>query len=374
VYIGYIGVINVKKSNNKSKRIKHGSMKQNVASKIAVPWGDLDEAEQISLVFSLILKGLPFTKVAAYIQNTYNADFSRQKTYDYFRKAVKRRWIKYMPPHSSELERDLKDRFAWLDTKVIRTSRFDDVAYYGAEKLVDLLKRYGSQNSGEVHIGFAGGHAMRKLAQIFATLLGRSSEKIPCKLTFHALVAGFDVYEPTTDPNTFFTLFHSGLSPGVEFNFVGLHTPPVVRSDQYATLREMEGIKESYREVSKIDIIVTSATNWSDEHSTFRNYMQKSRNCFDLLESHKCIGDMLWLPLGLREPISVQTAIRAMTLMELNKLPDFIAKGKSVLLVLGPCSKCNQTKAEVLKAILNQKKKLITDLVVDSRSAQDMLI
>ena len=364
----------MKTSVSTTKRKKRGTPNNDATYKSAVRWENLDKIEQISIVLDLILKQWSFTEVAAYITEKYNTKFSRQMTYNYFRQGVAKRWIKYLPPAHLEWERELRRRFSWLESaKVVHTSRFDDVAYHGAEMLIDLIKSFHRQNKKNIHIGFAGGHAMRKLAQAFAELINQSNEMIPCNLTLHAMVAGFDVYEPTTDPNTFFTLFHSGFPSGVNFSFVGLHTPPVVLSNQYKALRNEEGIKDSYNEASKIDIIVTSATNWSDPDSTFRKYMQKSQNCFDLLESANCIGDMLWLPLGSKESIDVDTVKRAMTLMELSEISRFINKGKCVLLVLGPCYGCNRTKSEVLKAILNQRNKLITHLVVDSRSAKGML-
>ena len=60
----------------------------------------------------------------------------------------------------------------------------------------------------------------------------------PPKIVLHAVVAGFDVFEPTTDPNTFFTLFHTGTPPNVEFSFVGLHTPPVSESKDYDAIKK----------------------------------------------------------------------------------------------------------------------------------------
>lgn len=344
---------------------------QSPASPQCVRWADLDKWEQTSVVCGLFTKGKKFSEIAQTINQIYHANLKRESTYPILLNAIRHKWIRYVPPLERTLEGQLKEKYPWLDgAYIVHSSQFKDVAYYGAETLITLLKRFRYQNRDEVHIGFAGGHAMRKLATIFSELLPQHEGKIPSRLVLHALVAGFDVYEPTTDPNTFFSLFQTGYPQGVEFKFVGLHTPPLVETIEYAKIVNMEGIKESYQEAKKIDIIVTSATSWSDEHSTFQKYMQKSENCFNILKSQKCVGDMLWLPLGEENLIEVQTEIRAMTLFELNQLPGFIQKGKNVLLILGPCGQCNQTKAHVLKAILNQKKHLITHLVADSRSVR----
>ena len=214
---------------------------------------------------------------------------------------------------------------------------------------------------------------MRRLAQIFAQLLNESDAELPETLVLHALVAGFEVMDPTTDPNTFFTLFRNQTSVNVKFEFVGLHTPPVVRANEYSSLRDSEGIRESYQHAKDLDIIVTSAADWSDEHSTFRKYMEKSPGCAEALIKAHCHGDMLWLPVGPRGPLEIQTEVRSMTLIELHELSRFIRRGKYVLLVLGPCAMCQRTKSRILSGILNSKPRLISHVVVDTRSAKEVL-
>jgi hypothetical protein len=62
-----------------------------------------------------------------------------------------------------------------------------------------------------------------------------------------------------------------------------------------------------------------------------------------------------------------------MTLVELRELPPFMRKGKYVLLVVGPCAMCQRTKSQILSAILASKPRLISHLVVDTRSAKEVL-
>lgn len=344
------------------------------AAESDIRWEQLDQREKISVICNLFVAGLKFTEIAERINDVYQAGVSRESIYPTVLGAIKRGWIRYNPPLEMVLEHQIKSRYPWLiGTKVAHTAQFDEVASYGAEMLIDLLKQLHHQGRDHVHIGFAGGHAMRMVANRFAELIDAAEGNIPRRLTLHALVAGFDVYEPTTDPNTFFTLFHSNKPSGIEFRFIGLHTQPVVKTEDYQNLSKSHGIRESYEEAEKIDIIVTSASNWDDEHSTFRKYMRLSPDCHDLLQEHHCVGDMLWMPIGEKHLVQVRTDIRAMTVMELSQLPQFIGKGKYVLLVLGPCGSCKQTKSEILKAILEQKERLITHLVADSRSVRDML-
>ena len=82
---------------------------------------------------------------------------------------------------------------------------------------------------------------------------------------------------------------------------------------------------------------------------------------------------MMWHPLGKDGPLDIKTNMRTVTLMELKDLAAFINRGKKVILLLGPCGNCGGPKSEVLRSILNCKQKLITHLVVDSRSARGII-
>jgi DNA-binding transcriptional regulator LsrR (DeoR family) len=359
----------------KTRKNKLAALSTLVKPSIQTLWADLDDYEKLSIVCDLFLKGRNYKSIAEQINLDYRATLNRESIYPLIRKAISRKWIRYTPPLAVSMGSKLSDRYDWLiGAKIVHTSKFEDIARYGAETLMHLLRIMHHQGKNEVHIGLSGGHAMRKVADHFAQILKCAEGNIPSRLVLHALVAGFDVFEPVTDPNTFFTLFHSGEPFGVEYKYVGLHTPPVVKTVEYKTLKGVQGIKESYDEAANIDIIVTSATNWNDEHSTFRKYMSKSPACYDILEKQDCVGDLLWLPLGIKEPISLTTDIRAMTLFELDQLSELRNQGKHILLVLGPCAHCNRTKSEILSAVLNQKKKLITHLVADSRSVREVLV
>ena len=184
------------------------------------------------------------------------------------------------------------------------------------------------------------------------------------------MVAGFDVYETITDPNAFFTYFVKDPAMQIEPRFVGLHAPALVKSKQIRGLRALPGVREAYRAVKDLDIIVTSASLWDDGHSMLLKYMKNSRKSLETLQTAGCIGDMLWRPLSPDGPIETPTEIRAMTLIELTDLSGFIERGKHVLLVLGPCGRCHKPKTEMLKLVLNLQPRLITHLAVDSRAAR----
>lgn len=340
-----------------------------------MPWNELDREEKIALVCRLFCAGEKPSAIAERIQKDYAPNkFTRQSVHRMLRKAAEKGRFRFAPRASFVLSDKLRQRYQWLaGVEVVHTNDFEDVAYQGAQTLIRLLQDIGRSSRQEVHVGFAGGHAMHRLAQIFAQLLDESDEDLPETLVLHALVAGFDVRDPTTDPNTFFTLFNNRTSVNTRYEYVGLRTPPVVRADEYDTLRNSEGIKESYDRAGDLDIIVTSAADWTDEHSNFHQYMERSAGCAEMLVKGGCIGDMLWLPVGPHGPLNVQTKIRSMTLIELGELPSFMEKGKHVLLVLGPCAMCRRTKSRVLSAILASEQKLISHLVVDTRSVKEAL-
>ncbi|MBN1359433.1 MAG: hypothetical protein JW993_02525 [Sedimentisphaerales bacterium] len=339
-------------------------------------WTDLTHKDKLDVVCRLFCKAKNADAIAAQIHEDYAGErFNRQSVYPMLLEAVRDGRLRFVPRPDSLVSIGLRDRYKWLkDVKVVHTNEFEDVAYQGAETLIGLLQEVKlKKKKRKVHVGFAGGHAVRRLAQIFAQSLDESDASLPKTLVLHALVAGFDVLEPTTDPNTFFTLFQNHTSVNTKFEFVGLHTPPVVKASEYDVLKNAEGIRESYEHARDLDIIVTSAADWSDRHSTFRKYMEKSANCSEVLVNAGCVGDMLWLPVGPRGPLDAQTRIRSMTLVELSELPAFLKSGKHVLLVLGPCAMCQNTKSRILSGILASEQRLISHLVVDTRSAKEVM-
>ncbi|MEI6971240.1 MAG: hypothetical protein WCL44_06945 [bacterium] len=337
------------------------------------PNGGLDQMEVLSAVCKHFCRGNTASEIVRALRAEGIEDIRREDPYQFISYAASRGWIKFVAPHEHSLREQIKKRCGWLkDVEVVHSSVSEDVAYHAAAMLVEMLQQCGLSKK-EVHIGFAGGHAMRKLAWALAQLLREPTDGLPETVVFHSMVAGFDVYDPTTDPNAFFTYFLPDPALQVKTGFVGLHAPAVVRTRQFAGLKELEGIEECYAARKDLDIIVTSASIWSDQHCLLRQYMEKSKNSLIALKEAGCIGDLLWRPLAKSGPIEIETEIRAMTLMELGDLPGFIAAGKQVLLALGPCSGCGMPKGEILDAILGMRPPLITHLVVDSLSARGLM-
>ena len=211
------------------------------------------------------------------------------------------------------------------------------------------------------------------LARRFAELLREPGPHLPSEIVFHALVAGFDVSDPSTDPNAFFTYFVGDAIIPVKTSFVALHAPAMVQARFEDELKGLPVIKEAYARASEIDIIVTSTSDWTDDHSMLRHYMAVAGESLDELERAGCIGDILWQPLCAEGPFELNSKIRAMTIMRLAQVSELVAQDKQVLLVAGPCHRCHEPKAKVVRAILHQPNRLITHMVTDSRCARAML-
>lgn len=337
-------------------------------------WNGLDFTEMLTAVCKLFCNGSTAADIKRQMKERYNVDMSREEPYQVLSWAASNRWIRFTPPHEHALREKIRAHSGWLrDVDVVHTAVYDDVAYRGALMLLEMVKEHHRPPlpKDEVHIGFAGGHAMRKVARCFSQLLCYPNDDMPAKLVFHAMAAGFNVFDPTTDPNAFFTYFVGDPAIAVETGLVGLHAPGVVTSRQFGRLRATAGIKESYECADEVDIVVTSGSLW--EHSMLRQYFENSEKSLRVLEEAGCLGDMLWQPLGPDGPIAVKTDIRAMTLLELEDLPGLIERGKHVLLILGPCGLCNAPKTPILEAVLRAQPHLITHVVVDSRAAREVV-
>jgi len=331
--------------------------------------GGMTEAEKRNTVCSLFCEeGLTAVQIKQRMEEEYSEPITREKPYEYLRIAAAHGWIRFVPPPEHSLEQHLRDAYPWLqDATVVPTARTEEVAYHGAKMLLELLQQHHLDE--EVHIGFSGGTALRMLARGFAELLREPAQHLPSKIVFHALVAGFDVNDPTTDPNAFFTYFVDDHAMPFEASFVALHSPAMVKAAEEEKLQELPGIKEAFDRAAEIDIIVTSTSCWNDEHSMLRHYMHVAGESVDELEKAGCLGDILWQPIGSDGPFEPNSQIRAMTIMRLSGLNEFIKKRKHVLLVAGPCHRCHEPKTKVVKAILDQPERLITHLVTDSRCA-----
>ncbi len=333
----------------------------------------VDDVEVISALCRWFCEGKTAQQMADFANEhlPLRTRMTREVPYKLLQKAGSRGWLQFRPPPPESYRGPLRDRYEYLqELKVVHSVALADVARETARELLRMARPWAGKR---LHIAFAGGHSMRELARALARELCEPRKKLPKQICFHALAGGFDPGDPTTNPNGFFNYFVREDIADVEIEFHGLSAPAIVPSDKSSVLEEVGDIKRAMDAVEYIDIFVTSGASWHDPHSALRKRMEDSRDSFDVLEKAGCVGDIQWRPLSRSGPITTPTLQRAMTLVDLSDLPALIRKGKRVLLMLSPCGVCHRPKGDLLDCVLNLEEPLITDLVVDSRSARQML-
>ena len=337
------------------------------------PEPTLDRLEKVSAVCELFCQGLRVREILAAMRERYGeaGALSREEPYRILSYAAAKGWLRFRPPPHLEYAQALRARDPWLTSvDVVHTTVVEDVARRAAAVLIELLQEYGRgpEPRREVHVGLGGGRTIRLLAQALADELCRPHADLPGSIVFHALVSGFDHDDPTTVPGAFFTYFLREPVIQVQPRFIGFNAPCMVKSGELAALMREEEIARAHAAVADIDIFVATGAD-CEQHSALYRRLQQSPADLRALMDRGWAGDVFWRPLGPDGPIRETGGIRAMTLVELDQLPGFIADGKRVLLLLGPCDDCQKPKDGILQTVLDQERHLVTHLVVDSRTA-----
>ena len=338
----------------------------------------------IALVCHYLCEGMTASEIAHRITEAHGIPMNSQDPFRLIRRATREKhWLHFISPWDNRLSEIIHKTFDVNRVEVTLTSFVEDVAARAAFMILDLLRelRREPTNKSEVHIGFSGGHTTRKVFQKLAHLLVEPSDSLPDNIVCHALVAGFDAAAPGTDPTSFFT-YLADRTTSVATSFVLFHAPPLVQSSQIGTLRASKPIEKAILLAKRLDVIVTSAAVFGDPHSQLKkNFLEYSPETVAGLERDGCIGDMLWLPISNNGPMDTSRyEYRPVTLIELDELPERIACGQKVVLVLGPCADPAQAQCELKSAILNtilkfhlEGKKYVTHLVIDKDTARDLI-
>jgi DNA-binding transcriptional regulator LsrR (DeoR family) len=337
------------------------------------------DRDLIGRVCHFFSQGLKPAKIGRAMDDTYGVKISTQRVYDLIGEAAEKKWITVAVPQNNPASEAIWKRFRLERVDVTFTTFIDEVASRAACVLLDLIKELKVQKHNVVRIGFSGGHTMRRVFQTLTELLVVPSGALPQEVSFHALVAGFDIGAVGSDPTAFFT-YLAGKDPACTTHFYLLHAPPIIPPGQLEATFELPTVKKARKNAQKLDIIVTSAAVFSHDHSQLRRYYHEhSPETLGQLEQDGCIGDMLWLPLGREGPIDTSNhPFRALTLIDLEQFPGHIDEGHKVLLVMGRCADpvkldCNASKADVLNAILHYRRKFLTHLVLDNKTAQELM-
>ncbi|MFH1842908.1 MAG: hypothetical protein ABIF77_06845 [bacterium] len=334
---------------------------------------ELDRLEKISAVCELFCQGLRVREIQAAMREKYGeaGEMKREEPYTILNYAATKGWLQFRPAPHLVFAHQIRTGYPWLaNVDVVHSTVVADVAQRAAEVVVKLVQSYGHEPRprSAVHIGLAGGLTMRQFAKALADELCLPTENLPETICFHALVAGSDQDDPTTVPNAFFTYFLDRPIIQVRPRFIGFNARAMIKTAELPELMEQPDIRDAHAEIDKIDIIVVTGAD-CPRHSTLYRRMQRSPATLQAVQDADWSGDVLWRPMGKYGPITTQTEIRAMTLVEPAQLPDFLARKKHVLLLLGPCSDCHKPKDGILAALLNQDEHYLNHLVIDSRTA-----
>jgi len=335
-------------------------------------------------ILRLHVRGFRPEVIQREVLRRFDLAISRQAPYRVVTEAGGAGLLKYEPSYDNPLSRQVSECYRWLKgVDVVHSSRFIAVACRTAERILELVCELAAKagRNNEVHVGFAGGFSMKAVAQELAELLKGPVPDLPERIVFHTVISGFDVDTIHTDPNAFLIYFtHPEIEAKVKTAFVPLHAPPLVKPEWMGGLRQSPTVNEAFAKRDLIDIIVTSAGLMEDPHSMIYNYYGEEMShgngneVFRQLEADGCVGDLCWMPIGHKGPIDTSGyPYQGMTLFELAEFPGLLEQGKQIILSIGPCTKCGVTRSEVLRAILNQKKPLISHLHLDSATAKEML-
>lgn len=341
-----------------------------------------EDMQLIDAVCTRFCEGDSPTQIRERVEKELKRTLTREQPYQILSFAAMNGLLKYAPAADYRLAQMLKADPRLEEVEVVLTDQVELVAARAAQVLLRVLQQLAvREKAEEVHIGLAGGGTILRTVKAFGQLIDQPIKGLPKKLVFHAMVTGLQLHDPRTDPNTFFNYLPFGQRGKLTTKFVALHGPALPDAQMIEDLkRNHPPTKTAFEEGEHIDIIITSGTSWSDDdddrrhnHSQLKSLMRKypdgeGPDAVRKLEKQGCVADMLWQPVSKKGPIENETRVRAMTLRQLQQLPDEIQRGTKVLLVLGPCA-CGRARDDVLRTVLGWKERYITHLVADSRTA-----
>ena len=303
-------------------------------------------------------------------------DITREKVYPIIQEGMRRGFLELRPPRNELLAQRIADRYkAKLGNvqvlDVQGPGALEHVAAAGARLTLALIKELGTRKD-EVHVGLGSGNTLMMVARQLGRLL-KSESDLP-DLVFHALTSGFSVREPILAPVAMFSFFNEATT---NVGYVGLFSEAVVRTGEYEALVKLPGVRESFEEKHKIDILITSHASSTNENAQLYQFMkQYSSTGFDALKREGWVGDVLFRPYSEHKPIVIDSGIRAVTLFEISELIEICKKGgRYIVLISGPSgrSTTTSTKSDSLRPLLSQDLRVWTHLVTDSGTAVEVL-
>lgn len=282
----------------------------------------------------------------------------------------------------SELGDRLRERAGLRSAAVIATVYIDQVAALAARRLLAILADLSEQrdaadgrNGEPVRIGFASGHTMSRVARALASLMRTTDRAMPKRLQFHALSSTFDVRKLDEDPNFFLARFDEPEIASwcrTEITFVGLAAPSLIKPADLPDIRTGRGMADAIEEAGKLDIVVTGASDLTDERSTMFEFYEEQKEEKARLIKQGCAGHLLYLPVGPQGPIDTSGLTYVMpTVLGLDDLAQLVRRGARVMLVSGPIATFQPKR--IVSTILGLRPGLVSDVVIDERTGAHAL-
>lgn len=304
-------------------------------------------------------------------------ELTREAIYPLMAEAVRRRFLRLVPPVHQQLEDKVIARYPSLETstlRVVETAGPHDnakVAAVAAELALDhLVEVVKAKKKPGVGLGLGPGRATLDFCRAFGELLAGYPE--PVKLRLVAISAGCPANVPEYASISFFNLF----PPHVVESKVGLFAETLVPLKGFDDIKQRAGVKEAFAARESIDLVVTSMGDVQDEHDLLSMFLRQSGQDVDRLRADGWIGNVQYRPYSRIGPVKERPSdLRAVTLFELEDLARVAGqKNKHVILIARQCGICGRTRAEALQPLLsNANLKVFSTLVLDAATARELL-
>jgi hypothetical protein len=302
---------------------------------------------------------------------------SRETVYPVIAEAVRRGYLKLVPPVDQQLAERVRGKYPSLagsTLRVVETAGKGDIgkvatvaAGLALDHLGEIMRAKGK---GEVGLGLGPGRATLDFCQEFRDLLRGYPE--PVQLELVAISAGCPANAPEYASISFFNLFPKHLVKSK----VGLFAETLVRQKVFREIQQRAGVKEAFAAAERIDLVVTSMGDINDEHDLLSMFSRQSGVDLAQLQASGCIGNVQYRPYTQQGPIQEKPGdLRAVTLFELEDLVRIAGqKHKQVILMARQCGICGRTRAQALEPLLtNPGLKVFSTLVMDAATARELM-
>jgi DNA-binding transcriptional regulator LsrR (DeoR family) len=159
-------------------------------------------------------------------------------------------------------------------------------------------------------------------------------------------------------------------------DYVGLFTPPMVRTRDYPAFKEDPDFKAAFDAAQQIDIVISSLASATDEHGTLNTYLKRAPKDTALLRRNGWVGDLHYRPYSNTRPLLANTERRAVTLFELADLAAIAAAPhRHVVVLSAPCGRCGRTREDAVWPLLEAPDLQVwTKLIIDVKTAEQLLV